>query len=117
MDTIVKTEGENHGYFFQVNARTGAPGFADYNCYISRRYITFSEAYRELVGFSPQKQWHTLRNVQHVWIWKEGIEKLGICFYDNLACTIDIEDLPKLGVCEEDFYILIESIEQQLSER
>lgn len=42
-------------YYFKINVREGAPGWADDDWYTSEPFNTFGEAYRALFYFKPQR--------------------------------------------------------------
>ncbi len=107
----------NPGYYFQVDARTGAPGYADDDSYISNRYDTFGDAYLELVRFQPEREFDHLRRVQDIWIWKAGMEKVAVHDSDTMMCLIEVKDLAKLGISEGDFDMIIDAQNKRIETR
>ena len=98
-------------YYFKVNVREGAPGWADDASYTSQPFNTFADVYVTLVFFNPRRYWRHLRRVQGMYIWKEGQPKVYV--YED-GCAIDVKELPKLCVTEEDFDTIIASIDAKL---
>ncbi len=103
----------NPGYYFQVNARTGPPGFADDDSYISNRYNTFGDAYGALTSFQPGRQFRDLRRVQGMWIWQKGMGKVEVHESDTARGIIEVEDLAKLSISEGDFEMIIDSLNKK----
>ena len=98
-------------YYFKVNVREGAPGWADDDSYTSRPFKTFADAYEALVIFNPHRLWRHLRRVQEMHIWRKGHPMVTV-FEDG--CAIKIEDLHKLDVTEDEFDEIIVRIDAKL---
>ena len=97
-------------YYFKVRVREGAPGWADDDSYTSYSFKTFADAYKSLVSFKPYRYWRNFRRVQVMQIWREGYPKVNVCG-DGYA--IEIADLPKLGVTEEEIDEIIASVDNK----
>ena len=87
-------------FYFYIEVREGAPGYADNEWYTSDGYKTFQEAYTALVRFEIGRHWPQLRSVRTISIWKEGKEHVDVKTTDN---GINIDDLHLLGVTEEEY--------------
>ncbi len=110
----VEIDTNNLGYYFQVDVRAGAPGFADYDSYISNRYNTLGAAYDALTRFQPGRQFRDLRRVQGMWLWQEGMEKVQVHESDTMRGVIFVEDLVKLSISEGDFKMIIASLSKKI---
>ncbi len=113
MNDKVENGKTNLGYYFQVNARTGAPGYADDDSYISCRYNTFGGAYGALTSFQPGRQFSHLRRVQGMWIWQEGMEKVEVHDSNTMMRLIELKDLANLSISEGEFDMIIDSINKK----
>ena len=96
-------------YYFQVNVREGAPGFADNSEYKSRAYSTLAEAYRSLCDFIPARHWTHLRRVSRMNIWRDGNEEVDVSTRGDYA--IAVTDLVKLNSSKEEFEAIIDENE------
>ena len=98
-------------YYFKVDVREGAPGWADDDSYTSNGFKTFADVYEALVHFRPSRHWSHLRYVQMMYLWKEGQPKVPV---HEDGCVIEVNNLAKLDVLEEEFDRIIENLNKQL---
>ena len=97
-------------YYFQVNVREGAPGFADDSEYKSSAYRTLAEAYHSLCDFNPARHWTHLRRVSRMNIWMDGNEEVAVSTRGDYA--IAVTDLVKLNSSKEEFEAIIDDYEK-----
>ena len=75
---------------------------------------TFADAYHALYYFEPNRHWHNLRYVMGMTIWLDGHPSVHVCTYGSYE--IEIKDLTKLRVTEEEFDRIIAKIDEQQEE-
>lgn len=102
-------------YYFKVDVREGARGFADDDEYISKSYRSFEEVYEALFYFEPHRHWRYLRYVAGMNIWLDGQSMVDVCTCGSYE--IDLKDLPTLYTTEEEFDRIIDKINRQEEER
>ena len=98
-------------YYFEVNVREGAPGWADDDEYIGGPFDTFGEAYRALFYFEPCRYWYHLRYVSSMKIWLDGNRKVDVS--TGGSYLIELEDLIHLNVTEAEFDVIIAIIDKE----
>ena len=98
-------------YYFKINVREGAPGWADDDEYTSKPFNTFGKAYRALFYFEPERFWNHLRFVQSMEIWLDGCQKVNVSTGGEYL--IELDDLVHLNVTEEEFDYVIAEIEKE----
>ena len=101
-------------FYFKVEVREGGRGFADDSEHVSKPYKTFADAYRALYYFVPNRHWRYLRYISRMEIWLDGHPSVDVCTYGGYA--IEIKDLTKLHITEEEFDRIIAKINKQQDE-
>ena len=99
-------------WYFVIEVREGAPGWADDDTYQSVNFDTFDDCYKKYLQFSPAKYWKHLRCVRNEYIVYQcgdvTTKNRAICGRIYYRTSHIIEDL---GITEEQFDELIDKLE------
>lgn len=101
----------NEYWYYEINARTGKPGFADDETYTSEKFNSFEDCYKNYDQFDYNNHWYDLRRIQNEYIYYFDGNKLninkstgGLIQFNELFCIY------KLGITELEFDIILEKI-------
>ena len=98
-------------WYFVVNVREGAPGWADDDTYQSEKYTSFEDCYRKYIKFSPARYWTHLRHINSeciVFQCGDKINKNTAC--DGVICYTSGKMIEELGITEKQFDNIINQI-------
>ena len=86
-------------WYYHIEVREGAPGFADDEEYKSQKFKSFEDCFESYVYFQPSNHWSNLRRVQREsLIYFDGnkiyinLAKEGMLHYDNSEIELGITD-------------------------
>ena len=104
-------------YKFKVYATTGELECADSEEYTSPFYSSFNEVYRALAKFERYSHWPDFHRETGTSIQLEGHEEVPLYDFPDMKYAIVVDDLPKLGVSEEEFDEIIYNIGRERQAR
>ena len=108
----------NRTWYYIIEVREGAPGFADDEKYVSNKFKSFAECYKSYSSFVPGRYWRNLRRIQN----EQFIFENNGVVHKNQACNTQIYYISEkieetLGITEEHFDDVIAEIVKNIQKQ